>query len=170
MPVHFKPQALRQSRWTEHVLRFGLGGLATVLAGAIAKIWGPATGGLFLAFPAIFCASATLIEKHERKRKEQRGLAGRERGRSAAALDAAGAGLGSMALAMFGVCVWLLAETSPALSLCLAAFAWLLVAASMWWLRRFVRVTRQAGAKRHLERSPQASVVTQRNQGARHDE
>lgn len=142
MPVHFQPKALRQSRWTEHALRFGLGGLATVLAGAVAGIWGPATGGLFLAFPAIFCASATLIEKHERKRKEHNGLPGRARGREAAALDAAGASLGSTALAVFGVCVWLLAETSPTLSLCVGALAWLLVAVSVWWLRRGLRVIR----------------------------
>jgi hypothetical protein len=150
MPVHFKPQALRESRWTEHAVRFGLGGLATVLAGVVAKIAGPATGGLFLALPAIFCASATLIEKHERKRKQERGLEGARRGREAAALDSTGAGLGSMALAVFGICVWQLAHTSPALSLCLASLAWLIVAVSAWWLRRFLRITRQAGARRRL--------------------
>jgi hypothetical protein len=32
-------------------------------AGLVADIFGPATGGLFLAFPAIFCASVTLIER-----------------------------------------------------------------------------------------------------------
>jgi hypothetical protein len=151
-------------------LRFGLGGLATVLAGVVAKIWGPAAGGLFLAFPAIFCASATLIEKHERKRKEQKGLQGRERGRGAAALDAAGAGLGSVALALFGICVWLLAGTSPVVSLCVAALAWLVVAVSTWWLRRFLRVTRQGAARSQLERSPQGPVVTRQNQGVRHDD
>ena len=49
-------------------------------AGAIAEFWGPAVGGLFLALPAIFCASATLIEKHERERKQKLGLAGQRRG------------------------------------------------------------------------------------------
>jgi hypothetical protein len=34
----------------------------------------PVVGGLFLAFPAIFPASATLIEKHVRERKEKAGL------------------------------------------------------------------------------------------------
>jgi hypothetical protein len=38
--------------------------------------WGPAVVGLFLAFPAIFPASATLIEKHERQRKQRQGLTG----------------------------------------------------------------------------------------------
>jgi hypothetical protein len=150
MPVHFKPQALRESRWTEHVVRFGLGGLATVLAGVVAKIAEPTTGGLFLALPAIFCASATLIEKHERRRKQERGLQGTRRGREAAALDAAGAALGSVALAVFGVCVWQLAHMSAVLSLCIACVAWLTVAVSMWWLRRFLRLTRRTGAGRHV--------------------
>ena len=91
-------------------MRFALGGLATVVAGLVADSWGPAAGGLFLAFPAIFCASATLIEKHERERKEKKGLQGKERGKDAAALDAAGAGLGSVALAVFGAVMWFLAN------------------------------------------------------------
>jgi hypothetical protein len=91
MVVHFKLSALRQGRPYEYVVRFVLGGLATVVAGLVADWAGPVAGGLMLAFPAIFCASATLIEKHERERKQQKGLRGEERGRSAAALDAAGA-------------------------------------------------------------------------------
>ena len=62
MIVHVNWSALKQSRWYEYVLRFALGGLATALAGAAAEFFGPEEGGLFLAFPAIFCASATLIE------------------------------------------------------------------------------------------------------------
>jgi hypothetical protein len=73
MIVRTKLSALTQGHWYEYLVRFALGGLATVVAGLVASIWGPATGGLFLAFPAIFCASATLIEKHERERKEKRG-------------------------------------------------------------------------------------------------
>jgi hypothetical protein len=53
---------------------------------------------LFLVFPAIFPASATLIEKHERQRKQEKGLRGQERGIDAAAVDAMGAALGSVAL------------------------------------------------------------------------
>lgn len=148
MPVHFKLEGLKESHWTEHAVRFGLGGLATVLAGVVAKIWGPATGGLFLAFPAIFCASATLIEKHERKRKEEKGLSGRRRGQEAAALDAAGAAWGSIALGIFGLVVWLMAGLG-AVALVAACVAWLVVAVSGWWLRRFLRHTRRSGVVRH---------------------
>jgi hypothetical protein len=41
-----------------------LGGVVTVVAGLLAKHYGPVFGGLFLAFPAIFPASATLVDKH----------------------------------------------------------------------------------------------------------
>jgi hypothetical protein len=66
MIIQFKPSALRQTRWYEYLIRFGLGGAMTVVAGLIAARFGPVIGGLFLAFPAIFPASATLIEKHVR--------------------------------------------------------------------------------------------------------
>jgi len=45
----------------------------TDLAGAVAQLCGPDAGGLFL-LPAIFCARATLTEKHERDRKQRLGL------------------------------------------------------------------------------------------------
>jgi Protein of unknown function (DUF3147) len=91
MIAHLNLSALKEAAWSEHAIRFGLGGLITVLAGFLADEFGPETGGLFLAFPAIFCASATLIEKHERQRKREKGLKGDRRGQEAAALDAAGA-------------------------------------------------------------------------------
>ena len=89
MIVQFKPSALRQTRWYEYLVKFVLGGVMTVVAGLIAARFGPVTGGLFLAFPAIFPASATLIEKHVRERKEKAGLSGARRGKEAAALDLA---------------------------------------------------------------------------------
>jgi hypothetical protein len=118
-----------------------LGGLTTVVAGWIAEEFGPATGGLFLAFPAIFGASSTLIEKHERERKEAKGLQGKGRGREAAALDAAGAAWGAMALGVFGLCVWLIAPASFIGSLCAATIAWIVIAISGWELRRRLRRT-----------------------------
>jgi hypothetical protein len=140
MMVRVKLSAFKQSHWYEYIARFALGGLATVMAGLVADIWGPELGGLFLAFPAIFCASATLIEKHEREQKEKKGLAGEKRGRGAAALDAAGAGLGSAALAVFGAVTWALAENTAVGSLALATAAWLVVAVLLWLARRHMRV------------------------------
>jgi hypothetical protein len=112
------------------------------VAGVAGNIWGPVVGGLFLAVPAIFFASATLIEKHERERKEEKGLKGEERGKNAAALDTAGAGLGSIGLVAFGAVVWLLADATPAGSLAAATIVWFAVSALLWRLRRQVRIFR----------------------------
>jgi hypothetical protein len=140
MLIRAKWSAIGQTRGYEYAVRFALGGLATVLAGVIADAFGPATGGLFLAFPAIFCASATLVEKHERNRKARVGLEGRRRGQMAAALDAAGAGWGSLALAVFGAVVWLMAEQGAVATLTLAACVWLSIAMALFFLRRQSRL------------------------------
>ena len=108
----------------------------TVIAGLIAGRHGPIVGGLFLAFPAIFPASATLIEKHARERKEKAGLAGARRGKEAAALDAAGAVLGSIGLISFAVVIWVLIERSPSLALALAPTIWLVISVLAWVVRR----------------------------------
>jgi hypothetical protein len=136
MIVRLKLSALRETHWYEYLVRFGLGGAMTVAAGLIASRFGPVFGGLFLAFPAIFPASATLVEKHVRKRKERAGLAGARRGKEAAALDAAGATLGSFGLAAFGLIIWMMIDRAPFLALVLAAVAWLAVAVFAWTLRR----------------------------------
>jgi hypothetical protein len=139
MIVVMKLSALKEGRWYEHGMRVGLGGLTTLAAGLIGDFWGPAVGGLFLAFPAILCASATLVETHERREKCERGLAGHRRGTDAAALEAAGATLGSLGLATFALAVWLLAPTLGIASVGIGSIIWLLVAVMCWRLRRHVR-------------------------------
>jgi hypothetical protein len=88
--------SLKDTKPHEYVVRFLFGGLATVVAGLIAKRFGPSLGGLFLAFPAIFPASVTLIESHEKKRKATKCSDGRNRGRIAASLDSRGASMSSL--------------------------------------------------------------------------
>lgn len=88
-----------------------------VIAGAIASRFGAATGGLFLAFPAIFPASVTLVEKHVRQRKEEKRLRGARRGKEAAALDARGAALGGLGLVGFAGAIYVLIEYSVVLAL-----------------------------------------------------
>jgi len=129
--------ALRETAWHEYLVRFVLGGAATVATGLVAHIWGPSYGGLFLAFPAIFSASATLIEKHEERRKARCGLQGRARGKSAAALDAVGAALGSTGLMMFGAIIWLLAGKLGWWTLPAATFAWGLTGSALWALHQW---------------------------------
>jgi hypothetical protein len=94
MVVKLKFSALGQDHWYDYAIRLVLGGLTTVVAGLIADAYGPAIGGLMLGFPAIFCASATLTARNERKKKAKKGLQGAKRGRQAAALDSAGVRLG----------------------------------------------------------------------------
>jgi hypothetical protein len=137
--VKIKLTALAEGHWYEYAVRFVLGGAITMLAGWIAREWGPVVGGLFLAFPAIFPASATLVEKHERERKENAGLRGAKRGRDAAALEAAGAALGSIGLVGFGTIVWQFAPATPGIALCGGALAWIGVSVVLWVARRHIR-------------------------------
>jgi hypothetical protein len=140
MILKIKLSALKNTSWPEYALRFVLGGLATVCTGLIADEYGPVTGGLFLAFPAICCASVTLVEKHEQKRKQKAGLPGSRRGQEAAALESAGVALGSVGLLMFAATVWgLLVSVGTAYAFTGASAAWLLVSISLWWMRRFMR-------------------------------
>ena len=136
MLVKLDSSTVRETRWYEYVLRFLLGGFITAAAGLIAERFGPVVGGLFLAFPAIFPASATLVEKHEREKKESKGLSGNQRGRAAAALEASGSAIGSIGLFLFAALLWaLLAQHRPALIFVAATCTWLMASAGLWWLR-----------------------------------
>ena len=129
--------AFRQVHWYQFVLRFVLGGTVTLGTGLVAQHWGPLIGGLFLSFPAIFPASATLLEKHQTEKKLKAGIRCRRRGRKAAALDAAGAVLGGYGLVAFACVAWLtLPEVAAIWALSAAALAWLGIAVSLWWVRR----------------------------------
>ena len=139
MFVKIKLSSLAQDHWYDYAIRFVLGGLTTVVAGIAADAFGPSVGGLMLAFPAIFCASATLIERNERKKKERSGLGGKERGRMAAALDSAGAGWGSIALFTFALVVTVLAAKGAFIALVVALATWCVVAVSAWYMRRSLR-------------------------------
>jgi len=129
--------ALRQTRWYEYVLRFCLGGLLSVVAGLIAERFGPDVGGLFLAFPVIFPASATLVEKHEAQKKRHVGIASTARGRQAAGLDAAGTALGAVALVCFACVLWrnIAVRSAPGV-IAAAGLVWIVVATSLWWVRK----------------------------------
>ena len=141
MLVKLSPSSLKQTRCYEYGIRFLLGGLATVFTGLVSARFGVAIGGLFLALPAIFCASATLIESHERRAKEKAGLAGQRRGQQAAALDAAGAGLGSMGLAAFAATFHALVTASVTGAFAAAILIWAIVSVAAWWLRRKLRAS-----------------------------
>jgi Protein of unknown function (DUF3147) len=137
MVVQFNPSALRQTKLHEYAIRFLFGGLITAAAGMIAKQFGPGVGGLFLAFPAILPASATLIEKHVKQKKQQAGLDGTRRARGAVSLDAAGAARGSIGLISFALLVWWLIPGHTAHAVLTgSALAWFALSVGAWRLRR----------------------------------
>lgn len=137
MPVKVDLSALKQTRWHQYAVRFFVGGMITAGAGIIANKYGPSIGGLFLAFPAIFPAGATLIEKHEKEKKERHGLEGAERGRQAASVDAAGAAMGSVGLFVFAFLVWELVPRYTAwVVLPVATLLWLAISVLIWLCRK----------------------------------
>jgi hypothetical protein len=137
MGIKFHLDALKTTKWWEHLIRFIFGGAITVIAGVIAKKYGPAVGGLFLAFPAIFPASATMLERHEQEEKEEKGVDPGRRGCDAAALDARGAAIGSIALMLFAVFVWRLLPTHSIWIIVEAGALWLTASVALWLLRKY---------------------------------
>ena len=138
MRVYFDASPLRRTTWDEYLSRFLFGGAITLIAGILANRYGPVFGGLFLAFPAIFPSSVTLVEKNERQKKRRAGIPRTIRGRLAAAVDARGAAMGSIGLACFGLVVWkLLPRWRPALVLLVASLIWFAVSFLIWRARKF---------------------------------
>ena len=137
MTIKFDLTSLRRIRWHEYLTRFLLGGAVTVATGLVAKAFGPVIGGLFLAFPAIFPASATLLDKHEREKKRKAGIPHTIRGRLAVGLDARGAAMGAIAMAVFALVIRkALPEHNAAFVLLGAIVLWIIVAAALWRLRK----------------------------------
>jgi hypothetical protein len=140
MKIKAEFAALKGTKWYEFALRFVFGGLVTVATGLIAKKYGPSIGGLFLAFPAIFPASLSLVDKHTKRRKALAGLDGTNRRRAAAALDAKGAAMGTLGLLMFALVAARWLPTSSAwLVLPFGIVVWFLVSAATWRLRKAIK-------------------------------
>jgi Protein of unknown function (DUF3147) len=133
MRVHFDFSALRKIRWYEYAVRFLFGGVITAATGLVAKHFGAVVGGLFLAFPAIFPASVTLVAKYEQDKKQKVGVDGAARAKMAAALDARGAAMGTFGLGIFAMVVWKLLPIWNSLAvLSLAILSWLTVSILIW--------------------------------------
>lgn len=140
--IEVRFSALKESKPHEYAMRFVFGGLITVLAGLIAMRFGAGVGGLFLAFPAIFPASASLVESHEKARKAKIGADGTKRGRLSASLDAEGASLGCVGLMGFALVLWkVLKNHNDYLVIATAMVAWILISYALWAVRaeRFLR-------------------------------
>ena len=140
MVLKAQVERLGETKWWEYLVRFIFGGLVTVVAGAIAKEFGAVVGGLFLAFPGIFPASVTLVERHEKEKKQRHGFSGVRRGRMLSAVIALGAALGSIGLLAFsGLAAWLLPRSGAWQALGAATLGWLALSVLAWMLRRHLR-------------------------------
>jgi hypothetical protein len=119
MTPKIDPSGLKEAKPWEYVVRFVFGGFVTAGAGLVSRRWGPAVGGLLLAFPAILPASLTMVKRHD--------------GRAKAVDDARGARIGGAALAIFAVVVWTAAEGwSPPILLGSATVLWLALSLAAW--------------------------------------
>ena len=137
MMVQAKFGALKGIKPHEFAIRFAFGGLVCVAAGLIAKSFGPGIGGLFLAFPAIFPAGASLVESHEKMHKARAGFDGTRRGRAVASIDAAGAAIGCIGLAGFAIVLWtLLTSWNTYAVFMLASLVWLTASVGCWMIRK----------------------------------
>ena len=133
MIVQAKLSSLKGIKPHEWALRFVFGGLCTMFAGIIAHHFGPRVGGLFLAFPAIFPAGASLIEAHEIQHKRRAGYDGTMRGRVAAGIDATGSSIACLGLMAFAVIVWKALPQHGAVAVIGAATAaWLVLSVALW--------------------------------------
>lgn len=129
--------SLKETKPHEYAMRFLFGGICTVLAGVIAKGYGPGLGGLFLAFPTIFPAGLSLIEGHETKRKAEHGFNGEKRGRLAASIDAIGASLGCIGLMAFAVTLRMgLPQHRALYTEIIATSVWIGISTLLWALHR----------------------------------
>jgi hypothetical protein len=137
MFMRFQIGALSKVKWNEVAVRFLFGGAITVATGLIAQRYGPTVGGLFLAFPAIFPASVTLLAKKQREKKAKHGMEGDLRGRHAAALEARGTVMGCVGLVCFALMLWkTLPRWNAAGGLLLATCVWLAFSTLLWALLR----------------------------------
>jgi len=150
MPVKLDVSNIKRTKWHEYAMRFAAGGVITAIVGLIGRKYGPLIAGLFLAFPAIFPASATLVEK--RAKKQQKGLDAEQRGLKSAADDASGAAMGSAALFLFALVTYsFVSRYSAGLVLACATAIWFGSAIGVWILHQNLQHWRQFRRSKRIE-------------------
>jgi hypothetical protein len=136
MRVRFKLDSLKETKPTEYVSRFVFGGVVTVLAGFVADHYGPVLGGLFLAFPGIFPAGVSLVEKHKTLREKAEGKVGLWSARGQASVEETGASVGTLGLMGFAMVLWQGLPTHNFLLMLLTATGtWIAMSSLFWWTR-----------------------------------
>ena len=137
---------VQKVKWYEYLVRFAFGGAITAAAGLVAQYYGPTVGGLFLAFPAIFPATVTLVEKHQRQKRQKAGIPHSKIPAQAASIEAYGAAMGTVGLCCFAfIVLYYLPGHSSVVVLISATAAWCAVSSAVWRVRKdrqFPRVHR----------------------------
>jgi hypothetical protein len=136
MRLKLRFDSLKETKPREYISRFVFGGVVTVLAGFVAEHYGPVLGGLFLAFPGIFPAGVSLVEKHKIVREKAECKLGIRSARGQASVEATGASAGTLGLLGFAVVLWQgLPDHKFLLVLLTAGVAWIAVSGLFWWTR-----------------------------------
>jgi hypothetical protein len=136
MLLRLQLTSLKETKPAEYFWRFIFGGTVTVIASLIAHRFGPVFGGLFLAFPGIFPASLSLVEKHKKLREAKEGKQGTKSAAAEASVEATGASIGAIGLAAFAFVLWRgIPSHSFATVLCFAFAAWAVAGWLLWWAR-----------------------------------
>ena len=113
--VGWEPGKVREVKASDLVIRFGFGAAISIVAAFVTSTFGPAAGGMFLAFPAILPATLTLLEQKE--------------GTQDAVHDVRGAVLGALGMLAFALTAALSFDRLPvAAVVALATAAWALLA------------------------------------------
>lgn len=155
MKIQIDTESLNENRWYEYVERFIFGGLITAITGVIAHKFGPETAGLFLAFPAIFPATATLVAKHEHENKQNADKPGARSGRAVASVDAAGTAMGTLGLIGFALFVWkVLPNHATTFVLIVATIIWLAISIGAWLFRKLA----MPAIRRYRHRTASAEI------------
>jgi Protein of unknown function (DUF3147) len=120
-----EPGKLRSVRPKDLLIRFGAGGLTSIVAGGLTLAFGARLGGIMLGFPAILAASLTLIQEEEDTAHARE--------------DARGAIAGGCAMAMVALAATLtFGHVGAAVALLIAAGAWVVTAFGLYlifWFR-----------------------------------
>lgn len=139
MLLRLQLTSLKQTKPHEYFWRFVFGGTVTVIASLVAHWFGPVIGGLFLAFPGIFPASISLVEKHKTLRESREGKQGTKSAAAEASVEATGASIGAIGLAAFALVLWReVPSHGLPIVLCCACAAWAIVGWLLWRVRERV--------------------------------
>ena len=136
MRLRIQLESLKKTTPMEYASRFAFGGFVTVVATLIANHWGPVIGGIFLAFPGIFPAGVSLVEKHKKLREAEEDKDGTMSALGEASVEATGASAGAIGLAGFALVLWKgLPFWGIVPVLMCAGAAWAAISWMGWWAR-----------------------------------